>query len=273
MKRLKFGLLWFALFFVFNSFGQKPAFTNYSHKPDGEYFKSYITVSKKIITAPLRWNTKQYVIAGSVVAGGIIVYAFDDEIRKFFQRNHSDGLDFTSKYVFEPWGRGIYPALLIGGYYVYGLSTSNIRSRQIALGATQAFVMSGVSAVIIKHLAHRHRPDANMPPNPQLWDGPFKGFENTSFPSGHTITAFSLASYFSSVYNDKLWVGILSYGIASGVGLQRLYDAKHWSSDVFVGAALGIAIGKTVFHFLDQNSNLSLGLSDNGGISLVYRIK
>jgi len=273
MNRLNLLLLLLAFLVTFNSFSQKLIFTDYSYKPDKEYFKTYLTASKKIATAPFRWNTKQWIAAGSVAVGGIVLYTFDDEIRQFFNKNHSDGADWASKYVFEPWGSGLYPAILIGTYYIYGLSTNDLRSRQIALGATQAFVMSAITVQIVKHLTHRHRPYQDDPSNPRLWEGPFQGFEYTSFPSGHTITAFSMASFFSSIYKDKVWVSILAYGLATGVGAQRLYENQHWASDVFIGAALGFAIGKTVYHIMDKNSKLSMGFSDTGGVSLVYRIE
>ena len=41
-------------------------------------------------------------------------------------------------------------------------------------------------------------------------------------------------------------VSLLSYGVASFAGLSRIYDDKHWGSDVFIGAALGAAVGKFV---------------------------
>ncbi len=254
-------------------FCQSNSFPNYPYKPNKQYFKSYLEVSKRIVTSPARWNKNQWITAGSVIAGGVIIYAFDDEIRTFFQNNQSNSGNFAAKYVFEPWGSGLYPAVLIGSYYVYGLSAKNHKSRQIALGATQAFIVSGISVEILKHLTHRHRPYEDIPANSRKWEGPFKGFEYTSFPSGHTITAFSLASFFSSVYKEKLWVSILSYSLASGVGLQRIYDDKHWASDVFIGAALGFAIGKSVYYVLNKNSNFTVGITNYGGISLVYHIK
>jgi len=254
-------------------FCQSNSFSNYSYKPDKQYFKSYLEVSKRVVTAPARWNKNQWITAGSVIAGGIVLYTFDDEIRTFFQNNHSNTGDFASKYVFEPLGSGLYPAVLIGSYYLYGLTAKNIKSRQIALGATQAFVISGISVQILKHLTHRHRPYQDIPANSRKWEGPFKGFEYTSFPSGHTIAAFSLASFFSSVYKEKMWVSILSYSLAAGVAMQRIYDDKHWASDVFIGAALGFAIGKSVYFIVNKNSNFTIGITDYGGISMVYHIK
>jgi len=72
-----------------------------------------------------------------------------------------------------------------------------------------------------------------------------------------------------SVYKDEPWVGILSYSIATGVGLSRIYDNKHWSSDVMIGAALGFAIGKTAYHVMEGNKNMSMCVTDNG-IGLAY---
>jgi len=251
---------------------QSTDFKNYSYKPDGKYFKSYWTATKKIATGPVRWQKKEWIIAGSVAAAGVTIYLFDDEIRQIFQNNQSNSLDAASKYVFEPWGSGVYPAVLFGGYYVYGLAAKDTRARQIALGGTQAFFMASFTTFILKHVFHRHRPKSNIPANPRLWDGPFKGFDNASFPSRHTAAAFAVASFMQQVYKDKIWVGVLSYGIATGVGLSRIYDNEHWPSDVLIGAALGFAIGQTVSRIMKGDTKITMGVSNTGGISLAYRI-
>ncbi len=253
-------------------FGQSYDFSDYSYKPDKQYIKSYWTATKKIATGPFHWKKKEWKIAGSVVVIGATLFVFDDEIRQLFQNNQSNAMAFASKYFFEPLGSGIYPAILLGGYYVYGLSANNIKARQIALGGTQAFIMASISVQVLKQVFHRHRPYQDNPPNPYLWDGPFGDFGYTAFPSGHTTAAFAVATLMASVYKDKPWVGVLSYGLATGVGLSRVYDNMHWSTDVFIGAALGFAVGKTVYNIMAKDSNFSMGVSDNGGISVAYRI-
>jgi len=254
-------------------FGQSYDFANYSYKPDKQYIKSYWTTTKKIATGPFHWKNKDWKIAGTVVVVGAALYIFDDDIRSIFQSNQSNALDFASKYIFEPLGSGIYPAVLFGGYYVYGLASDNIKSRQIVLGATQAFLMAAVSAQVLKNVFHRHRPYQDTPPNPYLWEGPFGDWSYTAFPSGHTTAAFAIATLMASVYKDKPWIGVLSYGLATGVGLSRVYDNMHWSTDVFIGAALGFAVGKTVYNIMAKDSKFSMGISDNGGISVAYRIE
>ncbi len=267
------AILIIANLLTINLFSQTTDFSNYSYKPDKEYLKSYWTATKKIATGPAHWEKKEWIIAGSVAVVGATLYIFDDEIREVFQKNQNDNLDFASKYIFEPWGSGLYPAALFGGYYIYGLAAKNKRARQIALGGTQAFVMAAVSSQVLKHIFHRHRPSQDNPPNPYLWEGPFKGWEYTAFPSGHTTAAFAIASMMSKVYKDKIWVGILSYSLATGVGLSRVYDNVHWSTDVLIGAALGYAIGQTVYSIMSHESKFSMGVSDTGGISFAYRIE
>jgi membrane-associated phospholipid phosphatase len=45
---------------------------------------------------------------------------------------------------------------------------------------------------------------------------------------------------------------LLSYGLASIAGLSRIYDDKHWASDVLLGAALGTVVGKTIVKLNEQ---------------------
>jgi membrane-associated phospholipid phosphatase len=244
---------------------------DFPDQPNGSYFKSYWGISKAVVTSPLKWDKKQWVATGGVVTAGVVLYIYDDEIRDFFQRNQSNGLSNISKFGLEPLGSGVYPAILLGGTYVYGLAAHNSTARQIALGGTQAWMMGAVTAQVIKLLTQRHRPYQDVPGNPRLWKGPFKSLKYTSFPSGHTITAFSLAAFLSSVYKDRPWVAVVSYGLATGVGLSRVYDDQHWASDVFIGAALGFAIGKLVFRTMQPNSKISMAVGPDGGIGLVYK--
>ncbi|GMT45288.1 MAG: hypothetical protein IEMM0006_1120 [bacterium] len=266
----------FILIFSVQMFGQQPnltqAFPQYSYRPNKEYYKSYWTAIKKTATGPARWGKKEWMTFGGVVIGGTVLYIYDGQIRNFFQAHRTPGTDKISKYGFEPWGSGIYTLPLLGGFYLYGLSAKNIKARQVAMAGTQAFIMGGISVEVLKVLFGRHRPYQDVLPNSKIWTGPFGSLDYNSMPSGHTTVAFSVATVFASVYKDKPWVGVLSYGIATGVALSRLNDDKHWASDVFIGAALGFAVGKTVYHIMEGHTNLTLGISNTGGIALAYHL-
>jgi membrane-associated phospholipid phosphatase len=76
----------------------------------------------------------------------------------------------------------------------------------------------------------------------------FDGFNinNNSFPSGHTSTAFAIATVVANVYEKTPYIKPISYGLATLTGLSRINDQKHWASDVFIGAALGYFTSKTL---------------------------
>ena len=62
-----------------------------------------------------------------------------------------------------------------------------------------------------------------------------------SFPSGHTVTAFVGAEMLRREYGrDYPIVAIAGYTVATSVGLLRIYNNRHWASDVLAGAGVGI---------------------------------
>lgn len=59
-----------------------------------------------------------------------------------------------------------------------------------------------------------------------------------SFPSGHTGTAFLGAELLRQEYGT--WVGLAGYTVATGVGVMRILNGRHWLNDVIAGAGIGI---------------------------------
>ena len=92
---------------------------------------------------------------------------------------------------------------------------------------TWQFVKAYASAMILtealKHIVLKPRPD---------------GSDNYSFPSGHTTSAFTGASFIQRRYGWKY--GIPSYILASYVGYTRIQAKKHDGWDVLAGATIGI---------------------------------
>jgi len=69
-----------------------------------------------------------------------------------------------------------------------------------------------------------------------------------SFPSGHTETAFVAAEFLHQEYKNKtVWISVGGYAAATFVGIARVYNNKHWVSDVVTGAGIGILSTKAVY--------------------------
>lgn len=241
----------FLILLVFLSFQAKPSF---GQQPDDQYLHlnkeyvfSYLNEAGDIATSPIRWDKKQWIGFAAFTGATLIVYSQDELIRDFFQRNRTEQKDKITKNFLDPLGT-YYLAGFLGGMYVYGLITKNQETETAALLAGKAVILTGAYTFLFKSLFQRERPYQSDPANPNYWGGPFDGFHNNSFPSGHTSVAFAAATVLSAYYKDHLWVGITSFSLAGLVAVSRNYDDKHWASDVVAGAALGYAIGRLVYN-------------------------
>lgn len=244
------------------------------HKFNLTYITSYWHDGKIIVSEPFRWKAKQWSVFAGVVSVSVVAYVYDKEIYDFFQRNRNETTDVISNYAIEPWGSGLYSLPLLAGIYFTGIK--NDRHRNVALTGLKAFLISAGASEVSKYLFHRHRPGEDDPPNPYLWEGPFViTSDYTSFPSGHTTTAFALASVLAQGYKDKLWIGLTAYTVASLVGVSRIYDGKHWATDVLAGAALGTFIGTTLSKInFAENSKIAINpvpINGGYGVSVAYR--
>ena len=140
-------------------------------------------------------------------------------------------------------------AVLSGGLYAAGRLTDNGSMADVGLHAFEAFVMAEAVTVVLKYTAGRTRPrrDASDPFDFGLFRGLLRGSDFQAFPSGHTSGAFAVAAALAHEM-ERLWGGSpwlygLAYVPATLVGVSRMYDNHHWTSDVVFGAAIGAFSG------------------------------
>ncbi|MEI8048439.1 MAG: phosphatase PAP2 family protein [Bacteroidota bacterium] len=206
------------------------------------YLKSYWYDSRNFVISPAKWGKRQWIEFGAVTSFGVLAYTQDEQIQKYFVSHQSETASNFSKYLFEPFGR--FAPVIIGGFFLGGRLAKDNRLAGTSLTAAKALVVSSVCANIVKQLTHRHRPYQDEIPDHANWDGPFSDFEYNSFPSGHSTAAFSMATVFAMEYSETIWIPVLAYTLATGTAVSRLYDNKHWASDVVIGSALGFVTGR-----------------------------
>lgn len=154
-------------------------------------------------------------------------------------------------------------SLIIGAaLYGYGRLADKRRVAELGLRGGEAIVLGGTIGLALKGIVGRARParDVNEPDDYQLMRGFTKGDPFQAMPSGHVIVAFSVASAVTS--QSKHWkkgsewiVGPLLYGGAATVAWSRMYENRHWGSDVIAGAAVGTFTGLKVVHWHLRNPN------------------
>lgn len=136
------------------------------------------------------------------------------------------------------------------GLWGAGRLTHDRTMAEIGLYSSEAIAASGVVGWVIKSVAGRARPRVNInrPRDFKLGRGFGASGDYQSFPSGHTLAAFSLAAAVTAE-SGKFWpreqvlIGVVTYGGATLSGLSRMYNNAHWASDVVLGAGIGTLSG------------------------------
>src|SRR5690606_1227034 len=132
----------------------------------------------------------------------------------------------------------------VGALYAAGLVLDDPHARAVATEAVASgLVAAGLFQPAIAEVVGRSRPRKGLPAH--SFD-PFSG--SISFPSGHTTAAFAAASVVAAEYGHPA-VGVAAYGLATAVGVARMYAGAHFLSDVAAAALLGTAVGRSVARF------------------------
>jgi membrane-associated phospholipid phosphatase len=128
---------------------------------------------------------------------------------------------------------------IVAGSYIYGAWADNAKGREIGVLGTETLLDSLIVVGITKEIFRRNRPDERD--RGDFWGG------GSSFPSGHAIQIWSIASLLDHEYKNKRAVGITAYALAAIVSAARIAAEKHFASDVVAGGAMGWFIGRYVY--------------------------
>lgn len=120
---------------------------------------------------------------------------------------------------------------------LFGLKLAGVKSRDDLINQWILMEKSEIlmSAIVfsMKFMIHDTRPD---------------GSTDDTMPSGHTAQAFVSATLLDMEYRDTSpWISVAGYLCAASTGFLRIANNRHWASDVFIGAGIGIASVRLVY--------------------------
>jgi hypothetical protein len=195
--------------------------------------------------------------AAAFLGATALAFPFDERIAVAFQDSavqHIPGfrpaarvLDFVSL-----------PGTLVvsGGLYAVGRLGRHDDLADVGLHMGEAIVVAEALTFAVKVIAGRARPELGIhdPYDFRLGRGLAWDDTHRSFPSGHTSAAFAAAAVAARELDrihggDDVLVGFATYGPATFVGLSRVFDNRHWASDVIAGAAIGAFAGWKVVRY------------------------
>ncbi len=192
----------------------------------------------KIIIAVWRNNRGYFLCLALLFITGILMLLFQGKSATFISLNsiHPFWLNvFFINYTFM--GDGIFAICLVAIFIFY------FRRKQAGLAMLYAFLFSGLVVQVIKNLVDSPRPKLFFEHGQYLFfmDGVSLS-NNSSFPSGHTATAFAIATVLILFLKNKKWQLPVLFSAAL-VGYSRIYLAQHFLMDVLVGALIGTGSG------------------------------
>jgi membrane-associated phospholipid phosphatase len=197
-------------------------------------------------------------LASSFVLGTIAIRPLDKRAADVLQTPERQ-----SSAVYKLGAKG-FRTIALPGAYVIGVSMYGIgrlskvdRLAELGLRGTEALLVGEGTASVMKDVFGRARPWVDSTPNPDNWQllrGFTGGDKYRSFPSGHSVAGFAAAAAVSAE-TSRWWpsaiyfIGPAMYGGAALIGISRMYDNRHWASDVIMGAAIGTFAGTKVVRY------------------------
>ena len=212
-------------------------------------YPNLIADQKHIWSFPARLVQGQNWIPTAAVLGATAGLVFLDPTEGGYFRRTSTFHGFNN--IFSGNATAISIGAVPASLYAIGLIRGDSKMRNTALLAGEAMADAAIVTTVLKDATKRLKP-GGFPASGNFNDSWFdktgsptsylKG--DGSFPSGHTMEAFAVATIIARRYRNHRWVPYAAYGLAAAVGFSRLTLSAHFLSDVFMGGALGYSISR-----------------------------
>jgi membrane-associated phospholipid phosphatase len=231
---------------------QVPAVTidtiRYGHSPDTLDQVTRIEVQEESSQRSTVIKNAAFIVAGAGIWTATFAWV-DEPVQRYMYSHRTSAGDKIAD-VLEPLGRQHYMLPLAVTTAATGMLLKDKKLEKAGVLATGSIIVSAGVTEALKHEFHRHRP--NSGDDNHFFDGPSQSPAHTSLPSSHTTTAFAVATSVASVYRyEHPIVPPIAYGIATLVGLSRINDNAHWTTDVLAGALVGYVSAKGTLYMYD----------------------
>ncbi len=242
---------------------------NFSEKTKPIYLlvSVFIFLSQSKAQPDTTHTNQATILAVSSVATAVSLSLFFDQTihnRCSTFRAQSSIIRNTSSFI-TTIGNNYTVIAFVTGLGIYSYCTSDTLLLKTVTNGIISLAVTGGIGVFLKHLAGRERPTVATRDG-GVWHGPFSYFIPSrrngktlhsfdSFPSGHAMSSFSIATVFSRYY-DKKWVPITAYSLATVITLSRVTEGLHWFSDCIVGAAVGYTTTTITLNVLEKYTDV-----------------
>lgn len=182
-------------------------------------------------------SAKKFVFGGTTFAYGLLrpeirpIRRLDFEIRDYIVKKNarfSSRIDEVTQWA---------PTASLFALDAFGVETEHSFKQHVALHLVSGVAMTA-TVYPLKSISNRMRPDTS---------------KRTSFPSGHMANAFRGADILrQELKRNNPVLSYSGYVIAAATGVLRIYNNKHWFSDVVAGVGVGMLSSKFAYWLMEK---------------------
>jgi len=197
------------------------------------------------------FDKKDWIYTSAFLAGTAASFLLDTEIKDVAARNQNSTMNSITD-IGKIYGNGVFAVILSAGLFTTGLLSESTKIENTGRILFEGLLVSGALVQVIKVVSGRSRPYLN--------EGPFMfnffetDFDHTSFPSGHTIVAFTTSSVLAATIKNS-YASIALYSLAGLTAYQRIYSNNHWFSDTVLAAIIGTVVGNALVKINEDRAN------------------
>jgi membrane-associated phospholipid phosphatase len=217
-------------------FAQNPASQD-SVQRNKYNFSQFGNETWNFIKQPTKWDGSDWLKIGLLGGGTFLVMQLDKPIRNLIDTDRKYAKSYPIEFG-NMWGEIYFTELLFAGFSVYALYNGDKTAHKIAFEIAQATCYTFLVNGSLKFIIGRARPYLQEGNQTYVPFSEYSNPDHQSIPGGHTGITMALTTILSR--NAKpLWLKILAYVPAGLSMIGRVYLDKHWTSDVFLGGAIG----------------------------------
>jgi hypothetical protein len=205
------------------------------------------------IKAPAHWHSADWIELGLVGAGTFVLYQYDQRVHDRLLNYDHNNPKYKNNVLLKignEWGGFFVGPLLCITLYTTGSFANSNKTKKIGFEIGQALIYSEVISFTSKTIIGRARPNTGRSSDYFTAFALFRSPYN-SFPAGHTDAAFALSTVLAK-NTDSYLLKVVAYLPAALTIFARVYTEQHWTSDVFIGSALGYFVGNWVVNIHDN---------------------
>lgn len=201
------------------------------------------------VSSPVRWDKRDWLVLGGLVAGTSALTFVDQPVRHFWQSRDNRFLNGIERVGYH-YGKPYTAFGVTAGFYLTGMIFRSEWAKETGLMLGTSIFTSSFVTGVLKNTVGRARPGATT--DNLIFEPISEAPAFHAFPSAHSSVAFGISVILAKRV-DNVPLKILFYSLAGTTAVSRMYSDSHWVSDIAFGGMLAWFCADTAIERIQTN--------------------